>query len=165
MGEVERRLATTRLLTLTGIGGTGKTRLALQVATDLLEEYADGVWLVELAALSEAALVPQAVAGALHLRDEPGRTLTETLVEYLERKQLLLLLDNCEHLIDPCARLAATFTPLSYSRSLMSWRMQPEKTRWNSGWHYWRPLHCRILLARMDSHNQAVTMPNVCAVS
>jgi predicted ATPase/class 3 adenylate cyclase len=108
MAAVQRRLATTRLLTLTGTGGTGKTRLALQVAAELLEEYRDGVWLVELAALTEAALVPQAVAGALHLREEAGRTLTETLADYLQRKQLLLLLDNCEHLIAPCAQLTET---------------------------------------------------------
>jgi predicted ATPase/class 3 adenylate cyclase len=108
MDEVKQRLTTTRLLTLTGTGGTGKTRLALQVAADLVEVYADGVWLVELAALTEPSLVPQAVVGALHLREEPGRTLTETLLDYLHRKQLLLVLDNCEHLIHPCACLAET---------------------------------------------------------
>jgi class 3 adenylate cyclase len=105
MAEVQRLLGTTRLLTLTGIGGTGKTRLALQVAADRVDAYPDGVWLVELAALTEPSLMPQAVAGVLHLREETGRTLSETLGDYLRGKQLLLLLDNCEHLIQPCARL------------------------------------------------------------
>src|SRR5204863_693740 len=98
--------ATTRLLTLTGSGGCGKTRLALQVAADLLEEYVDGVWLVELAPLADPALVPETVASALGVREQPGRPLTETLVEYLKAKVLLLILDNCGHLLPACAQLA-----------------------------------------------------------
>ncbi len=108
MAEVKSLLASHRLLTLTGAGGTGKTRLALQVAADLLEQYGDGVFLVELAALSDPSLVPQAVAGALGLREEPGRTLTETLTEHLRSQSLLLLLDNCEHLLAACASLIQT---------------------------------------------------------
>src|SRR5439155_531895 len=101
-------LAATRLLTLTGSGGCGKTRLSLQVAADLLEEYVDGVWLVELAALGDPALVPQTVAAALGVREEPGRPLTATLTDYLKPKTLLLILDNCEHLLAACAQLADT---------------------------------------------------------
>ena len=96
----------TRLLTLTGPGGTGKTRLALQAAADALEAYPDGVWLVELAALADPALVPQAVAAAVGVREEPGRPLLATLTDALRPKRLLLVLDNCEHLLDACARLA-----------------------------------------------------------
>jgi len=106
MAEVKRLLTTTRLLTLTGSGGCGKTRLALQVAADLVEEFANGVWLVELAALTDPALVPQAVASALGVREEPGRPLLATLSDYLKAKRLLLLLDNCEHLVAACAYLA-----------------------------------------------------------
>jgi predicted ATPase/DNA-binding SARP family transcriptional activator/class 3 adenylate cyclase len=95
-----------RLLTLTGSGGCGKTRLALQVAADLLEAYADGVWLVELAALSDPALVPQTVASALGVREESGRPLTAILTDYLRPKQVLVILDNCEHLLTACAQLA-----------------------------------------------------------
>src|SRR5207247_3508982 len=84
MHEVRQLLATTRLLTLTGSGGCGKTRLALQVAADLVGEYPDGVWLVELAALAEPSLVPQAVASALGIREEPNRPLTEILAGYLK---------------------------------------------------------------------------------
>lgn len=106
IADVKRLMATTRLLTLTGAGGTGKTRLSLQVAADLLEEYEDGIWLVELAALSDPSLVPQTVATALGVREEPGKALTQILVEYLKPKQLLLLLDNCEHLLGGGAALA-----------------------------------------------------------
>jgi predicted ATPase/class 3 adenylate cyclase len=106
IGEVRQRLATTRLLTLTGSGGCGKTRLALQVAADLLDAYPDGVWLVELAPLAEPALVPDAVAAALGVREAPGEAIQATLLAFLRTRRLLLLLDNCEHLIDACAHLA-----------------------------------------------------------
>src|SRR5437016_5718887 len=94
IGEVERLLGTARLLTLTGTGGCGKTRLALEVAGRVLPEYARGVWLVELAALSAAGLVAQAVASALGLREASGRTIEEALVGFLREKSLLLILDN-----------------------------------------------------------------------
>src|SRR5262249_2157917 len=94
MADIKALLASTPLLTLTGTGGCGKTRLALQVAADVLEDYKEGVWLVELAPLSEASLVPQTVASALALREEPGRPITDTLRDSLRDRQLLLLLDN-----------------------------------------------------------------------
>ncbi|MBI4278278.1 MAG: tetratricopeptide repeat protein [Armatimonadetes bacterium] len=106
MEEVKRLLAGTRLLTLTGTGGCGKTRLALQVAAELLEEFRDGVWLVELAALADPALIPQAVASALGVREEPGRPLLATLTDHLHPRHLLLILDNCEQVVAACARLA-----------------------------------------------------------
>ncbi len=108
MVEVKRALAMTRLLTLTGAGGSGKTRLALKVARDLVSTYTDGVWLVELAPLSEGALVPNAVAAALGVRERPDLPLTDALVDFLRSKRILLVLDNCEHLIDACARLVDT---------------------------------------------------------
>jgi non-specific serine/threonine protein kinase len=92
-------LVTTRLLTLTGAGGSGKTRLALQVATDLLEQFAHGVWWVELAALSDPLLVPQVVASVVGVPERAGCTVTEALSEALRPRQLLLVLDNCEHLL------------------------------------------------------------------
>ena len=105
IAEVRHLLAKTRLLTLTGPGGTGKTRLSLQVAAEVLDTFPDGVWLVELAPLSDPALVPQAVASIWNVREQPGRPLIDTLTDYLRAKSLLLILDNCEHLIDPCAQL------------------------------------------------------------
>jgi predicted ATPase/DNA-binding SARP family transcriptional activator/DNA-binding CsgD family transcriptional regulator len=106
MLEVKRALAMTRLFTLTGAGGSGKTRLALEVARDLIGAYPDGVWLVELASLSERKLMSQAVAKAVNVPEQPGRPLTEALVEALRDKETLLVLDNCEHLIDAAAQLA-----------------------------------------------------------
>jgi predicted ATPase/DNA-binding CsgD family transcriptional regulator len=94
-----------RLVTLTGPGGSGKTRLALAVAAELSGDYEDGVWWVELASLSDPDLVPQAVANALGINEAPGRSLMEALVEYLEGREVLLLLDNCEHLVEACAAL------------------------------------------------------------
>lgn len=106
MAEIKRLLAAARLLTLTGPGGTGKTRLALQVAADSLDAFLDGVWLVELADISDPALVPQSVATVFGVREEPGHPLTKTLADRLHSKSLLLILDNCEHLIEACAQLA-----------------------------------------------------------
>ena len=106
IAEVKRLLNSTRLLTLTGVGGTGKSRLALQTAVGLVEQFADGVWLVELAPLSDPALVPTTAARALSLRELTGPQVISLLQEYLEHRHLLLILDNCEHVIEACARLA-----------------------------------------------------------
>ena len=106
--EVGRLLATTRLLALTGTGGCGKTRLALEVARGSIPGYADGVWLVELAGLSDPRLVPRAVSGVLGVAEDAERPLVDTLSDALRSKRMLLVLDNCEHLLDACAHLAQT---------------------------------------------------------
>src|SRR5258706_2576182 len=94
-----------RLVTLTGAGGAGKTRLAIEVASQLIDGFPDGVWLVELAALSDPRLVPQAVAQALALADQPARPVIETLSDYLASEKLLLVLDHDEHLLEGCVQL------------------------------------------------------------
>ncbi len=99
-------LAKTCLLTLIGPGGTGKTRLTLQLAADLLPEYAGGTWLVELAPLTDPALVLPTVAEALGLRQIPGVDIYDQVAGFLCAKSLLLILDNCEHLVESCAQLA-----------------------------------------------------------
>jgi predicted ATPase/DNA-binding SARP family transcriptional activator len=106
--EIAGQLSNTRLLTLTGPGGGGKTRLALAVAEEVAGSFADGVCWVELAALVDPAFLPQAVARALGIGEQPRRPLVELLVDHLRSKRLLLLLDNCEHLVADCAALADT---------------------------------------------------------
>ncbi len=106
MAEVKRLLASTRLLTLTGMGGTGKTRVSLQVAADVLDTFSDGVWFVEFGTIADAALVVETVAAALDLRQEADRPLQTTLTNFLKDRRLLLILDNCEHVVAACARLA-----------------------------------------------------------
>jgi predicted ATPase/DNA-binding SARP family transcriptional activator len=103
--EVKRLLVMTGLLTLTGAGGCGKTRFALEVARDLVGAYPDGVWLVELAPLSDPTLVAQVVAQAVGVREQPGRTLLETLENTLRSRMTLLVVDNCEHLVEAVAHL------------------------------------------------------------
>jgi len=106
IAEVKGLMEKTRLVTLTGSGGSGKTRLSLQVAAEMLDGSGDGVWLVELAPLTDPNLVPSTVADVLGVREESVRPITETLKEHLKNKFLLLILDNCEHLLDACAKLA-----------------------------------------------------------
>ena len=106
LAEVRRLLAGSRLVTLTGVGGVGKTRLALRAAAGLRRAFRDGVWLVRLDQLRDEALVAQAVAGALGLQDRAGYAPAAALAEYLAGRQLLLVLDNCEHLVDAVAKLA-----------------------------------------------------------
>lgn len=105
---VRRPPSAVRLLTLSGAGGAGKTRLSIQLAEKMLDAFPDGVWFIELARLSDAALIPQTLATTLGLRDEAGN-LAQTLTNYLERKTLLLVFDNCEHLIGGAAQWAENF--------------------------------------------------------
>ncbi len=106
LAEVSRLLAGARLVTLAGAGGSGKTRLALQTAADLMEEYPDGVWLVEMASLSAPGQIPLAIADVLGVREEHGRSLEAVLIDHLRPRHTLLVLDNSEHLVKDCARIA-----------------------------------------------------------
>jgi predicted ATPase/class 3 adenylate cyclase len=106
LGEIRALLRTSRLVTVTGTGGLGKTRLSLQVAADVLDDFGDGAWLVDLASLADARLVAQAAAAALGVKEDAGRSITDALVRHCHDRALLLVLDNCEHLIDACAEFA-----------------------------------------------------------
>ena len=106
VAAVSDLLAEHRLVTLTGTGGTGKTRLSLRVAAERLSAYPHGAWLVEFAPLTDPALVDQAAALALNVKELPGKPLRASLRDYLRGKRLLLIFDNCEHLVEACAELA-----------------------------------------------------------
>lgn len=105
VADIEAAVKTHRLVTLTGVGGVGKTRLALEVAARLADEFPDGAWLFELAAVTDAAAVPDAVAAVLGITQQPGKTVTESVAAALEGRVRLLVLDNCEHVLDAAADL------------------------------------------------------------
>jgi len=106
VGEVSELLNHARMVTLTGAGGVGKTRLALQAAAEVLDGSGDGVWFVDLAPLADPALVAGTAASVLGIREEAGRSVSDTLVDAIRDRNLLLVLDNCEHVIDAAAHLA-----------------------------------------------------------
>lgn len=108
IAEVTRWLATHRLVTLTGAGGCGKTRLAVQTASALLPKFAGGVWLIEFAPVADPVFVVQVTAATLGVGEQPARSLAETLADHLRRRPTLLIFDNCEHLLAACAQLATT---------------------------------------------------------
>ncbi|HKE86855.1 MAG TPA: winged helix-turn-helix domain-containing protein [Vicinamibacterales bacterium] len=113
MEEIARELERSRLVALVGAGGSGKSRLAIEVAGSLRDQYADGVWWVDLAPISDDRFMPQAVATALGLRDQPGQSLTLLLGRFLAMRDTLLVLDNCEHVIAATASLLHTILPLA----------------------------------------------------
>jgi predicted ATPase len=122
-GEVHAAVKAHRLVTLTGVGGVGKTRLAVEVAARLADEFPDGVWFFELAAVTDPAAVPDAVAAVLGITQQPGKTVTESVASALEGRSRLLVFDNCEHVVDSVADLveailaaSATVTILATSR-------------------------------------------------
>lgn len=106
LSDIKKLLSSTRLLTLLGSGGTGKTRLALQAGADMIDEFANGVWLVELAEISDPSKLAQTVLRALGAEENPAKSMDETLADFLKDKQILLILDNCEHVIDECSHLS-----------------------------------------------------------
>jgi len=108
LDKIRALVSAERLITLTGPGGTGKTRLALAVAAELGARFKHGVWLVELAPLSSSDLVTQTVAAVFDVREQAGRPVSATLIESLRPRELLLVLDNCEHLVAACAQLTET---------------------------------------------------------
>ncbi|HLY02885.1 MAG TPA: adenylate/guanylate cyclase domain-containing protein [Candidatus Cybelea sp.] len=107
VAEIKRLTEQQRLVTLTGTGGTGKTRCAVQVGAELLDGSGDGVWLAELAPISDPTLLATVVAQALNVQEQPNRPILDTLLAYLKRKRLLLILDNCEHVIEEARRIGA----------------------------------------------------------
>jgi len=120
LAGVEQLLGETRLLTLTGPGGTGKTRLSLEAGHHVEGAYDHGVWLAELAPLMDGSLVPTAVAALFELREDAGLPIMEILTNYLRGKKLLLILDNCEHLVSACAQLANDLLPAAPGLTILA---------------------------------------------
>jgi len=125
LAEVKRRLYKNRLVTVCGVGGLGKTRISLQAGADALDDFPDGVWFVELAPLDDARLVPQAVASVLGIKEEAGRAVAETLTNHLQNRQLLLILDNCEHLALGVAALARNLLQASPRSKILASSREP----------------------------------------
>src|SRR6516225_9228063 len=125
LAAVRALVAGSRLVTLTGAGGAGKTRLGLQVAARLLDGTGDGVWFADLAPLADPDLVTVTVADVLGVREEPGRPVLDTLVEAVGGRRLLVLLDNCEHLIGACAKLADGLLQACPALALLATRREP----------------------------------------
>jgi non-specific serine/threonine protein kinase len=118
-------LGATRLMTFTGPGGVGKTRLALRIAWAVLPNYANGVWFVDLSTVSSAELVAEVVKTTLRVRDLPGQSVTASLIAAVARRQTLLVLDNCEHLIEPCARLVSNLLQSSTQLRVLATSREP----------------------------------------
>ncbi|WP_315987478.1 ATP-binding protein [Actinomadura sp. HBU206391] len=125
LSEARRLLGRTRLLTFTGVGGVGKTRLALRVARDARRTFEDGVWLVELAPLQDEELLPQTVASTLGLADRSARSALDCLADFVADKRLLIVLDNCEHLLDACALLAGRLLGTADGVRILATSRQP----------------------------------------
>lgn len=125
MIEVRQLLAEHQLLTLTGSGGAGKTRLAGQVAAEMVDVFGDGVWYVDLAPITTADLVPVAVARALGLQDQPGSSTMDTLMRFLRGRQMLVVLDNCEHLLDASAAVVVALLDASSVLKVLTTSREP----------------------------------------
>jgi predicted ATPase/DNA-binding CsgD family transcriptional regulator len=127
--EARRLLAESRLVTLTGVGGVGKTRLALHVTRQVRRSFRHGVWFVELADLEDPSMVPAAVAATMQLPDASGRTPTAVLVDYLADKQFLLVLDNCEHLLPSCTRMVGEILAAAPGLRILATSREPLTVR------------------------------------
>ena len=125
INEVRKLLADNRLATLTGAGGVGKTRLAVQVASQTSGEFADGVWYVDLAPITDPDVVPVVVARALGLPDQPGRSTMDTLLRFVRDRQMLVVLDNCEHLLDACAELVVALLGAAPGLTVLATSREP----------------------------------------
>ncbi|TMH22321.1 MAG: adenylate/guanylate cyclase domain-containing protein, partial [Betaproteobacteria bacterium] len=125
LADAAKLLERSRLLTFLGTGGIGKSRLSLELAGQVMPQFTDGVWLVELATLRDARLVPQAVASALGVKEAAGRPVSEALLHHVKDRQILLILDNCEHLLQGCAELARSLLQAGRAAKLIASSREP----------------------------------------
>src|SRR5262249_18595489 len=125
MGEVRGLLADNRLVTLTGAGGAGKTRLGVEIAARIAADFGDGVWYVDLAPVTHPGVVPVTVARALGLPDQPGRSTMDTLLRFVRDRQMLVGVDNCEHLLDASAELVVALLGAATELTLLATSREP----------------------------------------
>src|SRR5512141_33519 len=133
--EIKQAISAHRLITLTGSGGTGKTRLSLQIAADLLDQFADGVCFVELAPLTDPSLIPQTILSALDASESQDKTITQALIERVHGKKLLLILDNCEHLIETTAKLVETLLSNAPELKILASSREALGVQGEMAWH------------------------------
>lgn len=133
--EIKQAIGAHRLVTLTGSGGTGKTRLSLQVAADLLDQFADGIWFVELAPLTDSSLIPQTILTAMEASEQQDKTPAQALIERVRGKKLLLILDNCEHLIEAVAKLVETLLSNAPELKVMASSREALGVKGEMAWH------------------------------
>ncbi|MGA7910388.1 MAG: AAA family ATPase, partial [Candidatus Dormiibacterota bacterium] len=125
LAELRRLLHRSRLITLTGPGGAGKTRLALRLATESLDKYLDGVWLLDLAPMGDGRLLEQTLAAVCGIKEEPKRPLLEVLADGLAKCRSLIVLDGCEHLVDSCAELTSRLLRSCPKLSILATSREP----------------------------------------
>jgi predicted ATPase/class 3 adenylate cyclase/tetratricopeptide (TPR) repeat protein len=135
MIEIKQAIHDHRLVTLTGAGGTGKTRLALQVAADLLDQFSDGVWFVELALIVDPELIPQTILTATEVQIQQGRSALDSLIDFLGEKTSLVVLDNCEHLIEACTKLADTLLHSAPNLKILASSREALGVKGEQAWH------------------------------
>jgi len=154
LAELGMLLTDVRALTLCGPGGIGKTRLALRLAAELAADFPDGAWLAELADLTDPDLVPRRVAATLGIREEPDRSLTETLNDALRSRRLLLILDTCEHLVDACAALVQQLLAGCRQVRVVATSREPLRVRGETVWRV-PPLELPVTLDRVPASDLA----------
>jgi predicted ATPase/class 3 adenylate cyclase len=135
MEQIKQAIRDHRLVTLTGSGGAGKTRLSLQVAADLLDQFPDGVWFIEFSAITNPDLLPKTVLAAFGVVEQQGRTVLQQLIDYLREKPLLLVMDNCEHLIEACAKLADDLLNHSHTLKILATSREALGVTGEASWH------------------------------
>ncbi|MBK8780702.1 MAG: protein kinase, partial [Anaerolineales bacterium] len=135
IAEVNGALSEYRLVTLTGSGGVGKTRLSLQVATELLDQFPNGTWFVELAPITDPDLIPQVILTAADMQTQQGRSALDSLTDFLREKTSLLVLDNCEHLIEACAKLADTLLNAAPNLKILASSREALGVKGEQAWH------------------------------
>jgi predicted ATPase/class 3 adenylate cyclase len=153
LADVGKLLAEHRLVTLHGTGGIGKTRLSLQAAADALAGFVDGAWFVELAPLTDPGRVPQAVATVLGVKEDAGRPVAEALIRTLRDRSLLLVLDNCEHLVQACAELAVTLLQAAPRVNILATSREPLNVRGETTY----PMP--VMSLPQTPHGAAITAP------